>query len=299
MASKGDALGRGAMGDTPEPVFEPLTGAPQASFKAACLNPPTMEYIGLDDTLFVEVDSIGVGGNLVIRGRILDMEGVVRAFDFRPTVLSLATHQISSFPLSEGFLLDLTVQLLQSPVVFGAGYVQAGLMRGKSGAYQQVAVLLAGHFQSQMCLAWPFSKPMMPMETQGAILSSAVGNPAAGADFIYTVPTAQRNRIISVFFTLTTSAAVATRDVSIIIDDGANILGRFPANVTQLATLTNVYTASAAPYPTTSLATVAMIPLPPDLRMFQAWRLRSSTAALDAADQFSTIRVLNEAWVEQ
>jgi len=259
----------------------------------------TLVYIGLDDKLWLRAFSATFNCTIIMRGRVLRADGQVTAFEFRQPFTAAAGYQEFTYSLVQGFLLDLVVFRDVPGIERGQVFVQVGLARGGIVNDQGVAVLVSDYLAGGAYLSWPFGNIEPSCQGQGALISQAQGNPAAGSDFIYTVPASVRQHVIAVYFTFVTSAAVATREVSIIIDDSANILGKFNASASQAASLTNVYTGSNAPYAPATNPTVVGIPLPPDLRLLANYRLRSSTAAIDAADQFSTIRLLIEQWSDQ
>src|SRR3990170_4429385 len=66
-------------------------------------------------------------------------------------------------------------------------------------------------------------------------------DPAAGAEVIITVPTAKRWRLVAIRFRLVTSATAASRQVTLIIDDGTNVIWRKLVAATQTAGLTRNY----------------------------------------------------------
>lgn len=298
MGANVDPLGRGLKGDTPEPPFAPVGQTSQEFNLSDLLTGPGLVYVTLQDRLIVTVGSINSSGTpCLINVRILRPDGQVITLPFMAASGNGGTVT-SMFDMIEGFLLDCTV----FPPANGSnvlGYAFVALARGLNAANATIThVLCKGYFSGNIPLGYPFSAHERQTQYQGVMGSSNLGNPAAGADFSYAVQANFRQRIISLFFTLTTSATAGTRQVTIIVDDGANTLGEFPANNTQAASLTNTYTASAAPYATTTLATQLFVPLPPDLRLGSTFRVRSLTAGLLAGDQFSTIRLLAETWFE-
>jgi len=259
----------------------------------------TLVYIGLDDKLWLRAYSATFNCTIIMRGRVLRADGQVTAFEFRQPFTAAAGNQEFTYSLVQGFLLDLVVFRDVPGINRGQVFVQVGLARGGIVNDQGVAVLVSDYLAGGAYLSWPFGNIQPSCNGQGAIISQSQGNPSAGADFVYTVPTGVRQRVLSVVFTLTTSASVATREVSLIIDDSVNVLGEFNASASQAASLVTVYTGSAAPYAPTTNTLVVGIPLPPDVRLIPAWRLRSSTLNIQAADQYSAIRLLIEQWSDQ
>jgi hypothetical protein len=98
--------------------------------------------------------------------------------------------------------------------------------------------------------------------------------------------------------TLTTAVAAANRIPSLVLDDGANVLAEITAGVTIAASLAATITwADSANY-NSSLATNPLAPLPSQMLMRPAWRIRSVTAGIQAADQWSAIQLGVVEWIE-
>lgn len=299
MGSKADSLGRGAGGDTPEAPFRPLSKPYLTGFKSCDVDPPSVVFLGLTDKLWVRICPLVFGAKVLLNGRLLRADGTVVGIKEVVPIANAGQATDFLFDVAEGFLLDLSiVNNNGGNPALGSVYAIAGIARGNAGGFDIVATLMAGQLTQAAPLSWPFSVPVRPTDGQGFVRSVQVGNPAAGAEWSFSVPNFSRARVRSVFFTLQTAAAVATRIVTLVVDDGANIVGQFAANVTQIASLTETYTASAAPFVTTSLGTSEYIPLPPDLLLEQGFRIRTVTTAIQGADQYSTISLLIEQWTE-
>jgi len=259
---------------------------------------PGLVYMELSDRLLVRawVPNYAGSTNCILRGRLMRTDGQVIVFEY-PFVAPATGLTSYLFDLAEGYLLDVTVQAIAG-YTRGRLWVQAGIARGTLANFSTSALLISDYLNGSEIVGWPWGTPRNSLDGQGDILAVQVSNPSAGADWVYTVTAGYRTRIRSVSFLLTTSASVATREVTLIIDDGAHIVGQFAATVTQAASLAIQYTGSAAPYAPVTQPAVANIPLPPDLVLPSTYRLRSSTAAIQAADQYSVIYVLQENYID-
>lgn len=126
------------------------------------------------------------------------------------------------------------------------------------------------------------------------IVSQGVSAPAAGADFTVTVPNDGAIReLVAISAQLATSSAVANRVVTLLVKDytGTEVF-RYANGTSVTASLTIVYCLS--PQFTTTAGDIAAtkqfsIPIPrgPYLPGF---KISSSTAAIDTADQWSHIQ---------
>ena len=127
------------------------------------------------------------------------------------------------------------------------------------------------------------------------VISTAA--PAAGAESVTTVPAGKRWRLLGMYATLTTSATVATRIPSLVIDDGTNVLFRTVPTVSGIAASTAVgisasTTGGVGASQTGVIYPQFQLPDPATLLLQPGWRIRWITTAIDAADQWSIARLV-------
>lgn len=122
-----------------------------------------------------------------------------------------------------------------------------------------------------------------------------IPNPAAGADFIIPVPGNEDWRLLSVRATLTTSAAVANRLPTLVLDDqtniGAQVAGVFAHVASTVAAVDFVAENGFAS--TAIIATTVTIGIPKWV-VPGGYRIRSLTGNIQAADQWSGISYMVE-----
>jgi hypothetical protein len=122
-----------------------------------------------------------------------------------------------------------------------------------------------------------------------------VAAPAAGAEFNLTAPGDRMLRVLSLSFTLITSAVVANRRVALRADDGTDVYFAAVSSLDHTAGLTVVYSAYAGAPATGTLGSGLSLALPaPGLVLPVGAHLRSSTVLIDAGDAYSEINVLCE-----
>jgi hypothetical protein len=117
--------------------------------------------------------------------------------------------------------------------------------------------------------------------------TNAPGNPAPGAEVALTVPAGVSAALDAVTFKLVTSATVATRTPTLIIDDGVNVMWQLQAAAGQAAGSTVIYQYGG----NSELALrngVLTEPLPP-LILGPGYRIRTVTAGIQVGDQYSAI----------
>jgi hypothetical protein len=98
---------------------------------------------------------------------------------------------------------------------------------------------------------------------------------------------------------LVTDATVATRTVNFIIDDGATTLLNFPGVTTQAASLTRAYNVAEYGFQPSAVGTDIFFYIPFLVRLFQAWRIRTSTTNLQAGDDWGAPQMMVEEWIEE
>jgi hypothetical protein len=182
----------------------------------------------------------------------------------------------------------------------GSVFVRVGIGRGEGQTTTDHAVLIQNYLANAFSLTWPGDKLVNCLEGPGAILSITGTVPGAGADIGQFVPTGARWRPIGMTFGFTASAAVANRAVRIQGADAAsNILWQTGGNNVQAAGSNQLYSGGAfGVIGISDTLQEFMIPWPTDARLFAGWRLRTSTIAIQALDQFSAPQFLVEEWIE-
>lgn len=195
--------------------------------------------------------------------------------------------------LGEGFILGANA-FASNAVTRGQTYCRVELARGN----QLSQVLIEDYVDRFQHVTWPGGTIHNFLEGPGFIHSLQVANPAAGADWTLTVGAHQRLRIESFNAVLTTSATVANRQVQLVVDDGTNIYWQHDANASQTAGTTFNYDATAINIPTGVITTTLFLVMPPGLLLPVGHRLRTITAGIQAADQWSAIFLGVEEWLD-
>jgi hypothetical protein len=202
-------------------------------------------------------------------------------------------------PLDDGYLLSVTAQTIGATLPKrGQTWVQLTIARPPVSGFRLQRVLAADYLSGANALGWPYGRIISPSEGPGAFYSVLGSAPAAGADWIQTVPTGARWRIRGIRATFTASSTGPTRGVRLQVDDGANILyvtdepsnfntaGTYPINyIPGLPVLSSVVVANA-------------MFMPPDLILYPGYRISSSTFGIIAGDQWGAPRFFVEEWLE-
>lgn len=144
---------------------------------------------------------------------------------------------------------------------------------------------------SKVTVTWPANWSLMTNGEPTPIVN-AISNPAAGANFTYTVPPGPPVSLQAINATLVTSAAVANRRVLFQVKDASGNLdtevqgsGIVPASTTLNAFLSLGNTNNP-----NSTSGISLGPVPP-VTMQPGWTLSSAISLIDAGDQLSAITV--------
>ena len=122
--------------------------------------------------------------------------------------------------------------------------------------------------------------------------TNTVAQPAAGADWTWTVPSSTAYQIQSIRAQLVTSSTVAARQPLLkILDLSGNVVLEAPATGTQAASLTQDYDWTAGAPSAAVSDGVVVTELPQGLILEAGWTVQTVTAALQAGDQWSLIVV--------
>jgi hypothetical protein len=124
-----------------------------------------------------------------------------------------------------------------------------------------------------------------------------VPNPAAGADFVATVPAGKTWELLSAFGLLTTSAAVANRDVRPRLTDPSQaVVWELPFLFDQVASSASRYGwIAGVGFAVQFGASVVGLPSPPAV-LPENFSFRVSTLGLDVADQWSGVVLMVREW---
>lgn len=268
------------------------------TFDVDDVQPQSPLYIGVDDSIVVWAWSYSTNQIININLRILRPDGSIITYPLATASnIGKAGARIIE-PGVEGWILACGVM---NGGVINVGqymYVSVGLVRSPLSDPFVSIPLFAGYVHDKIALGYPSTPSQRPTDGAGILTTNNVAAPGAGADWSYTVPANARQRLVSLSSALTTAVAVANRGVTIVIDDGANILGQFAAQTVQAASLAVQYSAADGITNTATVGPVADISTPSNLFLAGGWRVRSLTSSIQAADQWGATRLLLQEWLD-
>jgi hypothetical protein len=174
------------------------------------------------------------------------------------------------------------------------GYVQLN-RRGT----QAPMILAQGYISSTATPTWPGGVLEPQVSGQGFLASQAVSSPGAGSDFNVFGVANTRAQLMGIIATLTTSAAVANRLVTMTLNDSVRNCLQVPAAAVQAASTAVTYCFTPVNAPFGPVGGLALVAMPTPTKLMNNWRLATATQNLQAADQWSSITASFEQWFDE
>jgi hypothetical protein len=287
-------------GSTPpskDQEYQATGPASSVSFLTENVPPPSPLYVGNNDIMYFQVASAVVPETVTFNWRVLTPDGTIKPGSQQVRTTTAYASMVQVVPLSEGYLLSVGAVAF-SAATRGQTFVRVNIGRISATAFVGVQPLFADYVTNNAIIGWPFGRYISPVEGSGRLRSFQVSNPAAGVDWIATVPTFVRWRVQSFTAQLVTAVAAANRNVEIIVDDSASVVWRVSAPASIVASTTQTISGCGVNAPTGVITTTSAIVIPPGLIMPAAWRLRTATTNIQAADQWGSIFLNVEEWID-
>jgi hypothetical protein len=279
---------------------EIITQSQVIQFVTNGVQPPTVAYSRSDDLWRLECFNFNPAlTGIEAHVRLLTPDGQIH-----DEVISLqgipsngATVAIDT-QLAEGFVLSALLVATGNVVCVRGQTASVLLVRRPNPPPSSYQTLWYGYYVSAGNLCFPPSRVDSLVDGRGWLTSVAVAQPGVGVELSVAVPAGVRWRVVGMRATLTASAAVAARAVAIQVSDGANLYYTAGAVNTIAAGQTGEYT--FAPDVTAAVDTVLhfTIPAPPLESLPAGHTISTSTAGLQAGDQWSAAHLLVEQWIE-
>lgn len=253
-----------------------------------------------EDNLRVVIANSKTGVVVRLAGRFLQTGATApQAFqqDFTPT--SDRSANVFDVALGTGFLLNLSLVVLSGAPLVGQTYAMARIIRGLSGATVVLGALLGGQITQQQHLAYPGSPIVSSTDGEPALRTITGTTPAAGAEWLETVPTGARWELQLLRMIFTTSAVAISRVPQFQVSNGADRLYQTvnPTTVNNLQTFT-VYLSQNLPYGSIAASLIFNWPIPQPTRLLAGASFGSSTAVIQAGDQWSAPVYTVREWLE-
>jgi hypothetical protein len=260
---------------------------------------PSAFYMRVDDNIRVTSYNAAAGVSLALRSRFLGLDGEIMPSADLQTPNTDRSAKSTIVPTPEGWLLGAQIFAVAGTPLIGQCFVVVEIVQGLGSSAIVLQTLAAGYVTAKQPLSWPGAPIASSLDGAGALRAIVGTVPGAGAEISETVPTAARWELLTFAAQLTTAVAVANRVPVLVIDDGTNNEFLWPAQGNETASLAwQNHWAQGSPSAFTLGALTSNGPLPTNNRLGAGFRIRTSTVALQGADQWSSPKYLVREWQE-
>lgn len=274
-----------------------LTGNRYIQFATRNLNPPSQLYVTADDGLYVSGASVTAGATVTICAQLLLPDGRLAVNSYTVTPPSSGAITPYLFPLTEGYLFNVTAQPAPG-VRRGQVWLYVALRRGSLQGGINLQTLLQDYVDAYSGPTWPGGAVRMSTEGSGLQTSVYTDPINPGLNYTFTVPAYARIIPRSVWCQFSTSAVVANRHPTIQFNDSAaNVLFRDSSDFIQPASTTVTYSWSYAlgTSQTSSIAGTISRALP-QIVLEPNYQIYLWCISMDAGDQFRFVNISFEQW---
>jgi hypothetical protein len=275
---------------------------PQVTFRTEDVLPPTAFYLSMDDTLLAQFLTNDLGLTFTLTVRMLLADGTLMVDNYQTTPSPFnGTIYYAIVPPVEGYVLSCMVQ--SNTNAESSCWCNVIAFRGTitlpAVVFPPVAgiVIVQGYVDEFSYLSWPQS-PLTEAGVGAGHMRNIMLTPAAGSNWKLQSSMPLRWEVIALQCTLTTSAAVANRQMSVVVFDRLNNpIVRIPTNFTQAAGLAySYYFYNGATHLQTNTTWITA-PFPQGVFLDNGMYLQSRVVNLDAGDVWSLVNVLVREWM--
>jgi hypothetical protein len=192
-------------------------------------------------------------------------------------------------PLYEGWLLSFAAHVSSATNSSQWYFMQSLVFRGQIPGQptNPGSLIWQGFLVGFASNGWPGTPAKEITDGPGIIRSITGTLPAAGAEISEVVPNKRRWTLLSLRAQLATSAAVANRFPSYIIDDGVNQFMSIHTNVAEVASTTNAFLLTPGNQFFNDGQGQFLLPFPALIALKSGFRINTSTVGIQAGDQWS------------
>jgi hypothetical protein len=248
------------------------------------------------DRIFVRGATGTSGSRHRLRTRIMLEDGRIIMSDLFLSSDNTRAFITASERAPRGWIISMTHTFITMAINRGEEFVQAGVFTGGTTFWDHVTALLISNYgEWDNALVWPGSPIVSQDDRPGFMVNETIANPAAGANFTHSVPNGSEQKLHACSFLFTTDATVATRLVTMSLQDSVNNILVFSAPVApQTASLAISYS-FARGFQATQPAANAVQSLPLwDIRGDAGQQFASNIITIQAGDQISNIECILE-----
>jgi hypothetical protein len=273
--------------------FAVRSANPRTGFDFEDVQPLIGTYVDINDFIVATAIGSSVGPTVTVNVRILAIDGQIHPLKFQLPIPGGEAIVTSRLQLLEGFLLSATAQYSSGFAANNWCWVELALTRAPFTTADKYMQLWQGYAYLNNAQGYPESLPQRPTDGTGTLRVLGPTTPAAGADFTFSLAAQERMRFVSFRGQLVTSAVAGNRSVSIVCDDSANIFAESVSNFAHAPSITNTYNAAdSLPYVNVPFNLRTQQPIGSNMWLPKTGRIRTVTAGIDVADQWSNVTIL-------
>lgn len=293
MATSGGALHTPPSGPQPS---NPQSAPNLVQFDPKLVVPSQTIYFQRNDQLLFQILTNGTGIIVKIDYRWLTPQGEIKEGELNtPPITGLLTVAI---PLYEGWLLSFNAHLTTPPngSVWTFMQCSVGRQAPTPGTSPVSGLIWQGYIPAFVTNGWPGTPSKEITDGAGTLRSVTGTTPAAGAEINEVIPLQRRWTLLSFRTQLTTSATVANRQPTFLIDDGGNPLFQSSAFLSEPASTVTPIVMLPTAQTAAQLFGALFLDVPLPLQLKASYRIRTITNGLQVGDQYAAPQYLIAEW---
>ena len=254
-----------------------------------------------EDNLRVVILNSQPGVVVALDGRFVEEKAPTTTLPLTQTFVPTANRLPTTFdfPIGVGFLLNVSVVVTSGSPLVGQTYVMVQVIRGLGGATLVLGCLLGGYITAMQHLAYPGSPIQSSTDGEPFVRVVSGAAPAAGAEFLETVPVGARWELLSLLTQFQCSGAAGARVPSLRVSPAGTLVFQMPASVALAAFAFEQYVWSAgSPGAPVASGNQNANPLFARAILPAGSTFGSGTLGLDAGDQYTAPQYLVREWLE-
>jgi hypothetical protein len=273
------------------------------TFNVTDIQPPANVYVTTDDTLVIGGWNAAPNQTLIVSVRFLLSTGPTVQGQYSFTLPSNRSAFAFYIPLTNGYMLSVTLALQGGSSTFAQrGYCYCSVNIARAGTVFGIPsfVLFSDYVSADLSISWPSWTQNASVSGMGAGRSIILTTPAAGSNLSETVPTNCRWRLRYLSFNLTTSSAVATRQVVVtLLSPSSTVFYAYTPIVTQAASLSYNYIFSTGfGFQSSALQGTGVYGSLGEIVANQSWSFGTSVTNLQSGDQIQNPYCRVEEWID-
>lgn len=234
----------------------------------------------------------GIIGNVTMRMKAVTMlpDGSLTETVESFIVNNSGFPNTNRFRLADGHLISVELAATGGSTIAGDLYADIGLIQGNVNDESRYTMLTCGYILNSASLTYPLSPPKTFADIDPSQYYDGMPTPAAGAELDHTFDAGLLTNIVGGRFRLVTSATVANRTVTFVVNIAGTLIYQVTSRTAQTASQTVDYILWHGPNMPADTATTFYLPLMDDLAV-EDMDVATSTANIQVGDQFSLPRL--------